>query len=351
MASIDWKKVPSLSEAKAIIRHNDYEERTKEGRQHSNTEIDKSKSSQNTSINGLSYKEACNRLEDRIQYLDEHGNTNKRKDRVTYIALNIPAPLGLSEENEEAWFRDVTEIVGKRYGLDNIIEGYIHRDEKHQYKDVRTGEIVWSRSHLHLGFVPELNGKLDAKHIMTRSEMRQLNRLVDAMTKEKYNTYFLDGTYQTSMGDVEALKTQSALLEIEDGLERNRQKTTERLKLENEVYQREKDVQKREDDVFDREMSCKAKEKEISDREQNCNVTEERQRRIAEEQQRIAEQQRRVTEQQRKKEEELQEKENALKAREEKLGIVEAAHRRDEQAERAAANVKRDTSRFDRTLY
>lgn len=347
MASVDWKKISSAGEAKAMLRHNDSEKRITT-KHHSNSEIDTSLTSQNVSIFGLSYEDACKRYDDRLEYLDANGNRNKRKDRVTCISLCVPTPEQLPEEQELKWFSDVTKILTDEFGAENVIEGYIHRDEKHEYKDVRTGEMVQSRSHLHLCFVPEREGQLNAKNIMSRTGMRKINSLVDAMTKEKYNVYFLDGTQQRSQGNVESLKSRSRLLEIAE--------KEKKLRLREEMLdERDRRSMEYSAEIELRGTKIAKKEHELEERESECQMTEERQRRTAEEQQRCAEQQRAVSEMLHRKERELKEKEDKLKKKAERLGLLETAQQRETRVQSMSPTTPTDvqkqrTSRFDKAL-
>ena len=335
IASVDWKKFHTARDAKAMLRHNDPEKRVETN--HSNADIDKSLTSQNVSIFGLSYEDACKRYDDRLEYLDANGNRNKRKDRVTFISLYVPTPEQLPEEQELKWFSDVTKILTDEFGEENIIEGYIHRDEKHEYKDVRTGEMVQSRSHLHLCFVPERDGQLVAKHIMSRTGMRKINSLTDAMTKEKYNVYFLDGTQQRSQGDVESLKSRSRLLEIAE--------KEEQLRFREEMLdERDRRSMEYSAEIELRGTKIAKKEHELEKRESECRMTEERQRRTAEEQQRCAEQQRAVSEMLHRKERELKEKEDELKKKAERLGLLETAQQRETRVQSMSPTTPTDVN-------
>lgn len=349
MASVAWNKIKSVGEAKAILRHNDSEKRIAT-KHHSNSEIDTSLTAQEniTAVYGLSYEDACKRYDDRLEQLDENGNRNKRKDRVTCISLCVPTPEQLPEEQELKWFDDVINILTERFGADNVIEGYVHRDEKHEYKDVRSGEIKQSRSHLHLLFVPEREGQLNAKNIMTRTEMRKLNAAVDDMTKEKYNVYFLDGTQQRSLGNVESLKSRSRLLEIAE--------KEEQLRFREEMLdERDRRSMEYSAEIELRGTKIAKKEHELEERESECQMTEERQRRTAEEQQRCAEQQRAVSELLHRKERELKEKEDKLKKKAERLGLLETAQQRETRVQSMSPATPTDvqkqrSSRFDKAL-
>lgn len=209
MASVAWEKVRTATEAKAKFRHNDKAMRCQTSVVHANEHINKKDTLKNTSILDLSYDELCRKYDDRIAYLDTHGNTNKRKDRITCINLELPVPEKLKETDYDNWFNDVADIIIKRYGADNFLDGIIHKDEVHEYYDSSDGKYKMSRVHSHFSIIPELNGILNAKKIETRREMNVLNNAINKMTIEKYNVKFMTGEKKRSKGSVEDCKRKS----------------------------------------------------------------------------------------------------------------------------------------------
>lgn len=179
MASVNFLKLKGGSDVSRILRHCDQRERLQ--RDHKNIHIDKSLTDQNGQMKSRGgYKKTFSYYTNRINELDATTNTNKRKDRVTAFALEVPAPEGMP-------IQDFANIVGHRiaqmYGMNNIVNLYVHQDEQHQYFD--HGEIKTSRNHVHGIVIPEINGKLDGKHFSSRARMKQLNRLIDADCREK----------------------------------------------------------------------------------------------------------------------------------------------------------------------
>ena len=189
MASVNFMKCKSAGEANAMLRHCDKNERLKH--EHSNKEIDKSKTDQNISYTKLDYSGVCKKYDDRIKQLDETTNTNKRKDRVSMFGLSIPAPEGMSAEESKDFFFETVKLLRQKYGADNIIGAYTHYDEIHQYID--GGEVKVSRPHLHAYVVPEIDGKLNGKRFSSKASMQALNREIDKLAKEKYQVAFLTG--------------------------------------------------------------------------------------------------------------------------------------------------------------
>lgn len=210
MASVNFEKQKSATEAKAKMRHDATDERLKND--HQNEHIDKSKTHLNKSP---SYTEMCQLYDTRIAELDATTNKNKRKDRVTLVSLEIPVPEHLQREKYDDWFNDVEECVKARYGDDNVLFRSDHYDEEHEYLDPEKNETVMSRVHTRFCVVPEKDGGLNAKWATSRSNMIQINNEIHEMTAEKYNCEFMDGTKRKSSKSVTALKNASNEAELE----------------------------------------------------------------------------------------------------------------------------------------
>lgn len=216
MASCKFEggKYKGASEVKAHMRHNDISPERRAIAQKGNKHIDPKKSKYNYSIFGLSYEECAAKYDARIKELDENGNTNKRKDRVTMLSIEIPVPADLPHEKYKDWFKRVADILIKRYTKKNLIEAMVHEDEVHQFRHPETERLVWSRVHGHFLVIPEINGKLNAKQLTLRKNMKSLNREVDDMTRAEFGCAFMDGSKKKSWKTVEQLKQESEYAEL-----------------------------------------------------------------------------------------------------------------------------------------
>lgn len=261
MASVNFEKLKTPQKVKAMLRHCDGEERVEAN--HSNIDIDKSKTSGNMQGN-MDYAAACQRYDERIAFLDAKPGANKRKDRVTCFGLNVPAPKDLKPEDEKAFFLAVIKIIINQYGEDNIVQYYMHQDEKHEYIHAETGERCMSRSHLQCYVVPEHNGKLNGKWFSSRANMVKLNNAIHRMAQEQFDVMFMDGSKRKSRKPVEQLKNESAYLEVQQEL--NEQKMAldtqgAELKEEKQVILQTKILlHEKESDLDRREGSIKANE-------------------------------------------------------------------------------------------
>lgn len=217
MASVqfDGGKLHGASEAKAMMRHADMQERLEHT--HSNKDIDKSLTVLNSDLHDLSYREMCDFYDQRMQQYQKNSKRAIRKDAVTLYDAIVTVPEQLPEGLEEDWFRDVENIINRHYGKNVVLDIKIHRDEVHDYTDPDSKQRVTSRIHGHVFMFPEIDGKLNAKQFSSRQNMMSLNRRIDKMTHSLYGCAFLtcklakDRDFQS----VEQLKRASDNAELE----------------------------------------------------------------------------------------------------------------------------------------
>lgn len=275
MASANWTgaKAKGATEAKAVMRHCDRDEREKH--EHTNKDIDKSKTSRNWSMRGLSYADACKEYDDRIAALDAIPGANKRKDRVTYIGIDVPAPAGLPKDQLRPWFNRVWTIFQEQ--TENAaIEGWVHVDEVHDY--VHNGQVVTSREHMHIGAIPAVGDRLCCKEFSSRRNINRLNRSIQEMSVNEFQIPWMDGSQKKNTETVESLKAKSlAELKVWEYDLNNRERTisvreTRLDEREIALSEREREVEKRSDEVskyVDRARSAAeqiVKQAEIVDR-------------------------------------------------------------------------------------
>lgn len=195
MAGIQFKggKLHGASEAKAIIRHACADERTEH--EHSNKDIDISKTGQNSDLHGLSYQQMCDVYDKKMIYYKANAGHKLRPDAVTLMDLVITTPRDLPKDPavEDAWYRDVEKVINGHYGADVVLDIKIHRDEVHEYTDPSTGRQMMSRTHGHCFVFPEVDLRLNARNFCNRKNIVELNREVDAMTREKYHCRYMTG--------------------------------------------------------------------------------------------------------------------------------------------------------------
>lgn len=216
MASCDWEKKKGASEAKALFRHCDTKEREKAN--HSNKDIDKSLTHLNMSFglydNPNGYDAICKEYDNHIAYLDSKAGANKRKDRVTLCALNLTVPNGMDDATAQLWCIEAYEVLYDCFE-ENLLGATAHFDERHTYIDTETKKERMSRVHLQAQIIPDINGKLNAKALTSRSNMIILNNRIEEMTKSRFPGYkFMTGEKKKSRKTVEELKQASDVLAV-----------------------------------------------------------------------------------------------------------------------------------------
>lgn len=234
MASCNFEKMKTPQDVKAKLRHCDSEMRKQD--EHQNWHIDKDMTSENMQITDRDYKTVCNLYDDKIKELDSKVGANKRKDRVTAVGIDIPCPKDLSSDKESEWLIKANNIVASKYGASNILQCYMHFDEKHNYINAETKEECTSRSHLHVYLIPQIDGKLNAKAFTARSNMIDLNNKMQDMTERDYGITFMDGTKKKSKKSVEALKQESNVIAFKMDLEAQYQAKVNKLALDKEKW-------------------------------------------------------------------------------------------------------------------
>lgn len=273
MASCKFEggKYKLAPEVKAHFRHNDITPEKRKIAKKRNKHIDLNKCKYNFSILGLTYEEKCKKYDERIAYLDSHGNTNKRKDRVTMQCIEVPVPKGLPRERYHDWFFRVADILIKKYGEENFIDGDIHYDEEHSYRDPETLELVVSRVHGHFEIIPDVKGKLNCKEISLRKNMTILNKEVDKMTKTEFGCSFMTGAKKKSYKKVEELKQESENAELLYQIEQEKQAlSTQQAALNAHkaaLENRDKELQAKEESIVETQNALSEWQDNLEQRE------------------------------------------------------------------------------------
>lgn len=211
MAAVQFAggKCHGASEAKAMMRHADMQERLEHT--HSNKDIDKSKTELNTSLYDLSYTEMCKIYDQRVQQYQNNATRKLRSNAVTLVDAIVTVPRDLDEMLQDLWISDVVDIINKHYKADVVLDAKIHRDEIHDYVDPDSHKTVQSRVHAHIFIFPEISKKLNCRDFTNRKNMISLNREIDKMTRDRYYCKFLTGeqTVDRDFLTVEQLKRKS----------------------------------------------------------------------------------------------------------------------------------------------
>lgn len=257
MASVNFEKLKSAGEVKAMLRHCDMDERKQHN--HSNQDINKNLTGKNAQV--CDYDTACELYDTRIAELDAKPGANVRKDRVTCFGLCIPVPEDMDETDYREWTVDTLELINKQYGAENLIGAYLHLDEIHDYKDAETGKDRTSRAHIHAYVVPEVNGKLNGKAFSSKKNMLKLNQAIHEMTQTKYGLDFMDGSKKKSTEEIVTLKHKSKLQKITEK-EKIADKLIEKNQSDNAVLSMQFDLLRQKQTEIDKEREDLEEEKQ-----------------------------------------------------------------------------------------
>lgn len=270
--SVNFKKIKNRSSARALMKHCDKIERLKN--EHSNKDINKKETNNNLQLyEDETIKQTMTRFTDRIKELDSTSNTNKRKDRVELFSLDIPIPHGIPEKE---FFVFMCESFKKVYGEKNIVNMYLHTDEKHSYIDTKAKEEKMSLNHIHAFLVPEIEGKLQGKLFSSKNRMRDLNKAIDNYCKKTYSVPFLTGDKIRSKEKVEELKKIST--ELAKEIAKVQAATEEKIKIEKSINKLKKDEQDLSEKVALFQDYIKLNKTSIEILSENADLTSENQK-------------------------------------------------------------------------
>lgn len=201
MASVNWggnhgnARCSKADHVRGInlLKHCDQKFREDPSKQHSNLEIDPSKSYMNQNFTGMDWRASKEKWEKRIAELDKNSQQNPRNNRIELTSLEMPVPYGLSNDDAKKLFQDFYDMCKERFGEENIIGATSHFDEIAPYRDASDGEIKVSRPHIHIQVMPVVDGKLNNKAFSSLPNIYSLNQDVEKLCNEKYHVRFNTG--------------------------------------------------------------------------------------------------------------------------------------------------------------
>lgn len=252
MAGVQWSdgKMHGATEAKNSMMHDSKDTRLIHG--HSNPDIDKTKTPNNFSYRGLTYKEKCARYDELMGKVRIKRKSSGKNTNVTLQKMVVAIPADMQDgENYDpaqlrAWADDVGRLLEEDYG-ELLIDIDVHVDEVHRYLDINKpkddpNRMGWSRIHLHVAVVPAItevvtdregnpvlndDGTLKTEWVLNSYKFSQkkniirLNNRIQEMTRAKYGMDFMTGTGKGKKHHkVEDLKrwTAKAMLDEDAGL-------------------------------------------------------------------------------------------------------------------------------------
>lgn len=99
---------------------------------------------------------------------------SKRKDLnvISDWVVTCPQELLSDPKSVQKFFALTYSFVQARYGSENVLQGFVHMDEK--------------TPHVHIPFVPVKNGRISSKALFTRTELSRFHKDLDRMCEQEF---------------------------------------------------------------------------------------------------------------------------------------------------------------------
>jgi len=152
-------KKTKMSGAKQLMKHNERSrlstlerDNVDETRTRQNYELELSKKLEN-----LGHEELLDRA---VEHHNELGR-NLRSDANVLCSWVVTAPQDLEPEREREFFENTKEFLQERYGEENLIGAYVHKDE--------------TTPHCHYEILPVKEGRFNAHDFVDRADLRSFH--------------------------------------------------------------------------------------------------------------------------------------------------------------------------------
>lgn len=97
------------------------------------------------------------------------GKRATRKDAVVMADVVVTLPDNVRKGDEDRFFRLTYWYLSKKFGIDNMMGGYVHKDEV-----LKDG--THARDHMHVPFTPILDGRFNYKKMCPRSFYQSMHK-------------------------------------------------------------------------------------------------------------------------------------------------------------------------------
>lgn len=112
-------------------------------------------------------------VENRIERVNEAqkaaGKRATRKDAVVMADVVVTLPDNVRKGDEDRFFRLTYWYLSKKFGIENMMGGYVHKDEV-----LKDGTPA--RDHMHVPFTPILDGRFNYKKMCPRMFYQNMHR-------------------------------------------------------------------------------------------------------------------------------------------------------------------------------
>lgn len=225
MASLNWLKL-TRQKALSLKKHNGQQERLEYN--HSNPDIDKSKTDQNYCIGCNDYDDAVDAMVKRVEEVDKlypqqtkkkNGKpAGERKDRKIAISIEAKCPQEIFDRGQSTEFFEKThQLLSNFFGQENNLGSCIHLDEMHPYID-EDGKEKMSLAHMTTLIAAYAEWKQDGKSrkgisaskLMNPSNLSKLNKAMCDMVRKEFGVEYNTGE-KAKHKTVEQLKAESEI--------------------------------------------------------------------------------------------------------------------------------------------
>lgn len=223
MAGVNWDKM-TMSKAGAMQVHNGREERVE--RNHSNQNIDKSKSDQNFFVGCDDWIDAFFGMRSRVAEVDKQYPPRKKlsvNERIVCVSLVTYCPQAVYDSGQvKEFFEWVDKVQRQVLGSENVHGTAVHLDEIHNYIDT-DGTERSSLAHGHslvsayAEWTDNKSGEerkgINGKNFQTRAKMNELNKAIDEMCRREFGVPYMTGKGKGKgrSKSVEEVKTETQL--------------------------------------------------------------------------------------------------------------------------------------------
>lgn len=191
MAGVQWSGGKlTRAEMHATLLHDSKDTRLEHI--HSNEDIDPKKTPDNWSVLGRTYSQKIAFFNERMSQIDVGRESSGSNERVVCQDLIIYCPPEIEAQGMKAvrkFFKFVYKTLGELVGVENVLDVDVHVDEQHYYVDPDTGEMVRSRIHGHMAFIPVVSEKDVRRREKVQATDDDGNLIFETVTDEDGNEH------------------------------------------------------------------------------------------------------------------------------------------------------------------
>lgn len=258
MASLQMEKV-TASQLTGMSVH--YCDDLRKIADHTNKDIDQSKTYLNYNIGLPDYRSFVKELNQKVTEIDKIEPPERvRKDRKVCLIVEAKCPQEIADKKlENEYFHSLYNFLNEKVYEGNIMFGQVHKDEAHEYyKKEKSGDINTHTSlyHMDMFVLPHKSGKgINMKTYNNQARIAKAQKLTQDFIAKKYGISYNNGNGKDSR-TIEDMKFCSGKLE--------------------EIAEREKGIEEADEYMHDREISIDNREHKLQERERrNKELTEE----------------------------------------------------------------------------